>query len=126
MVQYKTEWEDKYAYSRIKKAGSLIETAGTIAYKNGCIHAPDDMYEQCVYIFEVLRSALQDHGSDLKDVVRTKVYVTDISRAAEVGKAHAEYFKGIDPVMTLVEVKGLIVPEAIVEIELTAWKNENE
>ena len=65
MVQYKTEWEDKYAYSRIKKAGSLIETAGTIAYKNGNVHAPDDMYEQCVYIFNVLRSALQDHGSDL-------------------------------------------------------------
>ena len=90
------------------------------------LYAPDDMYEQCVYIFEVLRSALQNHISDLKDVVRTKVYVTDISRAAEVGKAHAECCKGIDPVMTLVEVKGLIVPEALVEIELTAWKNENE
>lgn len=126
MVQYKTEWEEKYAYSRIKKVGSLIETAGTIAYKNGNVYAPDAMYEQCVYIFEVLLSALQDHGSDIRDVVRTTVYVTDISRAAEVGKAHAEYFNGIDPVMTLVEVKGLIVPEALVEIELTSWKNENE
>jgi len=53
-----------------------------------------------------------------------KFILTDISRAAEVGKAHAEYFKGIDPVMTLVEVKSLIVPEALVEIELTAWQNE--
>ena len=115
-------WEEKFAYSRIKRKGALIETAGTIAYKNGKVVHVGDMYNQSKFIFNKLKGALQLEGADMEDVIRTRAYVTDISKAEDVGRAHAEFFKGMDPVMTMVEVSALIMKEALVEIELTAWK----
>ncbi len=122
MDEGRTEWEEKFAYSRIKRKGALIETAGTIAYENGKVLHPDNMYEQSKFILNKLQSALQKEGADLEDVIRTRAYVTDISQAGKLGRAHAEFFKGMDPVMTMVEVSALILENAMVEIELTAWK----
>lgn len=110
-------WEDKFAYSRIKRAGTLIETVGTIKCKTGKVHAPNDIYQLIDHSFEFLKNSFLDQFHERENVIRAKAYATDISRATEVGKAHAEYFKGIDPVMTLVEVKRSIVPEALVEIK---------
>lgn len=117
-----TEWEERFAYSRIQVRGPLAKTAGTIAVENGAVFAPSNMYVQSHFIFNHLEKVLSDKGFELDSVIATKAYVTDISKAEELGRAHAEFFKGIDPVMTMVQVNALILEEAMVEIELTAWK----
>lgn len=115
-----TEWEKKFSYSRAVKINKIIEVAGTTAVDNEKVIDKDDPYKQAVFIFEKIEKALKELGSDRKNVIRTRMYVTDISRSDEIGKAHGEFFKDINPASTMVEVSSLIHPDLLVEIEVTA------
>lgn len=83
-------------------------------------------YEQTKYILAKIESALIEAGASMKDVVRTRMFVTDISKWEEIGKAHGEFFKEIKPAASMIEVKGLINPELLVEIEVTAVLSEDK
>ena len=113
--------EDIDGYSRAVKIGNIIEVTGTVAVdENSSLIGKDDAYAQTKYIIEKIERVLQKAGSSLKDVVRTRMFVTDISRWEEYGKAHGEFFKDIRPCTSMIEVKGLIAPEYLIEIEATA------
>lgn len=109
-------WEDVVGYSRAVKIGNVIEVSGTTATGDGL----SDEYSQTKAIIESVSKVLEGLGASLNDVVRTRVYVTDISNWEEVGKAHGEFFGTIKPAMAMVEVSKLITPEILVEIEFTA------
>lgn len=115
-----TKWEDIVGYSRAVRIGNIVEISGTVAVKNGKIVGPKDPYIQAKRIFQIIESNLRKAGATLKDVIRTRMYVTDISRWDEVGKAHYEIFKAIKPATSMIEVKSLIDQEFMVEIEVTA------
>jgi len=115
-----TIWEDIVGYSRAVKVGNIIEVSGTAAVDNGKIVGKGDAYTQTKFILEKIKKTLESLGSGMKDVVRTRIYVTDISKWEEIGKAHGEFFQNIKPATTMVEVKSLIDPDMIVEIEATA------
>jgi enamine deaminase RidA (YjgF/YER057c/UK114 family) len=115
------KWEDIVGYSRAVKIGSVIEVAGTIAVDdNGHVVGPDDAYAQTKFILEKIERALKQAGASMEDVIRTRMFVTDISRWEEIGKAHGEFFKNIKPATTMVEVKALIQPGLLIEIEASA------
>lgn len=115
------KWEDIVGYSRAVRVGNIIEIAGTTATdESGRVHGKDDPYLQTKYILEKIELFLQKAGSGLQDVVRTRMFVTDIGTWEEVGKAHGEFFGSIKPAATMVEVSRLISPELLVEIEVTA------
>jgi len=120
-----TIWEDKIGYSRAVRIGNLIEVSGTAAIDRDRIVAPGDPYQQTRFIIQKIEKALNDAGGSLKDVVRTRMYVTNIKDWDAVGKAHGEFFKDIKPVTTMVEVKSLIDPNFVVEIEATAYLGDN-
>jgi enamine deaminase RidA (YjgF/YER057c/UK114 family) len=114
-------WESIVGYSRAVRIGNTVEVTGTVAVNNN--NEPiggDNAYEQTKFVIEKIRDVLQRAGADLKDVVRTRMFVTDISRWEEYGKAHGEFFKDIRPCTTMVEVSKLISPEYLIEIEATA------
>ena len=113
------KWEDAVSYSRAVRVGNLVEVAGTAAAEGDQIIG-DTPYEQSKFILSKIEKALHKAGAALNDVVRTRIYVTDISRWQEVGKAHGEYFAKIKPVTTMIEVKALIHPDLLVEIEASA------
>ena len=114
------KWEDIVGYSRAVKIGNMIEVAGTTALdEEGNLVGPDDPYEQTRYIITKIEKALMSAGAALTDVVRTRIFTTDISRWEEIGKAHGEFFREIKPASTMVEVKALIHPTMLVEIEAT-------
>jgi enamine deaminase RidA (YjgF/YER057c/UK114 family) len=115
------KWENIVGYSRAVKVGNQIEITGTVAInENGHLVGKNDAYTQTKYILEKIDAVLKKAGSSLKDVVRTRIFVTDISRWEEYGKAHGEFFNEIKPCTTMVEVKALIAPEYLVEIEASA------
>ncbi len=115
------KWEDIVGYSRAVRVGNIIEVTGTVAVdENNSLVGEDDAYLQTKFIIEKIEKVLHRAGSSLKDVVRTRLFVTDISRWEEYGKAHGEFFKNIKPCTTMVEVSALIAPEYLVEIEATA------
>ncbi len=115
-------WEDIVGYSRAVKAGNLIEIAGTTAIgDNGEVVGINDPAAQTRRIIEIAIATLEQMGAGLENVIRTRMFVTDISRWEEIGKAHGEYFAQIKPVSTMVEVSRLVSPDMIVEIEFTAW-----
>ena len=115
------KWEDIVGYSRAVKVGNIIEVAGTTAVdERGEIVGVNNPYEQTKYILAKIESALIEAGASMKDVVRTRMFVTDISKWEEAGKAHAEFFKDIKPASTMVEVSRLIHPDLLIEIEVTA------
>ena len=120
-----TIWEDKIGYSRAVRIGKLIEVSGTSAIDRDKIVAAGDPYRQTRFIIQKIEKALDDAGGSLKDVIRTVIYVTNIKDWAAIGKAHGEFFKDIKPVTTMVEVKSLIDPNFVVEIEATAYLSEN-
>lgn len=124
LVSSGAKWEDIVGYSRAVRVGNVIEVAGTTAMKDGEIVGKNDMYAQSRCIFEIIEKALKEAGAKMEDVVRTRMYVTDISRWEEVGKAHGEFFKTIKPASTMVEVSGLVSPDMLVEIEVTAILEE--
>lgn len=115
------KWEDIVGYSRAVKVGNTIEVTGTVAVDDeGKVVGADNAYAQTKFILEKIQAVLHRAGADMKDVVRTRLFVTDISRWEEYGKAHGEFFAAIKPCSTMVEVSALIAPEYLVEIEATA------
>jgi enamine deaminase RidA (YjgF/YER057c/UK114 family) len=116
-------WEDIVGYSRAVRVGNIIEVAGTTSMDGDILTGKGDLYAQTVFIFKKIEKALIDAGATLKDVVRTRMFVTDITRWEEAGKAHGEFFKEIRPVSTMVEVSKLIHEELLIEIEVTAIVN---
>lgn len=115
------KWEDIVGYSRAVKIGNTIEITGTVAVdENNNLVGGTSAYEQTKYILRKIERVLQQAGASLRDVVRTRMFVTDISRWEEYGRAHGEFFSEIKPCTSMIEVKGLIAPEYLVEIEATA------
>ena len=113
-------WESKVGYSRGVQVGSIIELAGTTAVKDGEVVFEGDAYGQTKFILQLLADVLTNAGSSLKDVIRTRIYVTNIADFEAVGKAHGEFFSEIRPASTMVEVSALVDPKMLVEIEITA------
>jgi enamine deaminase RidA (YjgF/YER057c/UK114 family) len=118
-----TAWEDAIGYSRAVRIGNIIEVAGTTAIDGSDVVGKGSAYEQTKYILEKIEKVLVQAGSSLTDVVRTRIFVTEMSQWEEVGRAHGEVFGNIRPVATMVEVTALIRPDLIVEIEATAILN---
>ncbi|MBX2916944.1 MAG: RidA family protein [Cyclobacteriaceae bacterium] len=123
-INYSTgaKWEDIVGYCRAVQIGNTVEISGTVASDGSQVIAKGDFYGQTKYIIEKIEGVLKQAGFDLKDVVRTRIFVTDITNWEAVGKAHGEFFKDIKPVTSMVEVSALIAPEYLVEIEATAIK----
>lgn len=115
------KWEDLVGYSRAVKVGNIIEVTGTVAVnENNELIGGNSAYKQTRFILQKIEKVLEQAGASLKDVVRTRMFVTDISLWEEYGKAHGEFFSNIRPCTSMIEVKGLIAPEYLIEIEATA------
>jgi enamine deaminase RidA (YjgF/YER057c/UK114 family) len=115
------KWEEIVGYSRAVKVGNTVEVTGTVAADdNTMLVGGDSAYEQTKFIIQKIEKILKKAGASLEDVVRTRMFVTDISRWEEYGKAHGEFFADIKPCTSMIEVKGLIAPEYLIEIEATA------
>jgi enamine deaminase RidA (YjgF/YER057c/UK114 family) len=115
------KWESIVGYSRAVRIGNIIEVTGTVAVdENGDVVGKGDAYQQTMFIIRKIETVLTRAGAELKDVVRTRMFVTDISRWEEYGKAHGEFFKDIRPCTSMIEVKGLIDKDYLIEIEATA------
>lgn len=115
------KWEDIVGYSRAVRVGNVIEVTGTVAVDDdGEVAGGEDPYEQTTFVIKKIEQVLERAGASLKDVVRTRMFVTDISRWEEYGKAHGEFFRNIQPCTSMIEVSGLIDPAFLIEIEATA------
>ena len=118
------KWEDIVGYSRAVQVGNQIEISGTVAVdENGTLVGRGDHYLQAQFIIQKIEKVLVKAGFELKDVVRTRMFVTDISKWEEIGKAHGEFFHTIKPVTSMIEISKLIDPEHLLEIEVTAIKS---
>ena len=120
-IQSGSPWEEVYGYCRAIRIGAQVEVSGTTAVNDeGILVGAGDVYAQTRFIIQKAQKALEELGAGLQDVVRTRTYVTDISRWEEVARAHAEYFNQNRPAATLVEVTKLIAPQLLVEMEFSA------
>ena len=116
-----SKWEDIVGYSRAVKVGNTIEVTGTVASgEDGNVVGKNDPYIQTKFIYQRIEKVLQQAGASMKDVVRVRMFVTDISQWQEYGRAHSEFFAAIKPCNTMVEVSALIEPDYMIEIEATA------
>lgn len=114
-------WESRVGYCRALRAGQHIHVTGTAAVTDdGEVFAAGDAYEQAKRCFTIIRRALNELGADLSCVVRTRMFVTDISRWAEFGRAHGEFFGEHPPATSMIEVSGLIDPAMLIEVEADA------
>ena len=121
LISSGTQWEASVGYSRAVRVGNVIEVAGTTAVdERGEVVGRGDPYAQTKFVIAKIEKALIAAGGSLKDVVRTRTFVTDISRWQEIGRAHGEALGEIRPAATMVEVKALIEAELLVEMEVTA------
>lgn len=115
------KWEPIVGYSRSVRIGNVIEVSGTCAVDSeGNPFAPNDPYQQTRKCLDIIQNAIEQLGGNITDVIRTRIFVTDIHQWAEIGKAHGEVFSTVRPVTTMIEVSKLIGPEYLVEIEATA------
>ena len=114
------KWENIAGYSRAVRVGNVIEVSGTVASDGNNVVGENDVYLQTKFILKKIESGLKEADASLNDVVRTRIYVKDISKWSEVAKAHQEIFGKVKPASTMVEVSSLILPEYLVEIEATA------
>jgi len=116
-----TPWEAKAGYSRAVRVGNLVFVAGTApGDSEGKVIAPGNAYEQTKFVLSKIETALMQAGASMKDVVRTRMYATDISFFSEISRAHNEYFHDVKPAATLVEISALIDKQMVVEIEADA------
>ncbi|MDJ1467401.1 RidA family protein [Xanthocytophaga flava] len=113
-------WEDKMGYCRAVRIGNTIEVSGTVAIVDGEKVKADDAYAQTQNILERIEKVLEQAGASMKDVVRTRIFTTDITQFDNIAKAHGTYFKDIKPTTSLYEISKLVAPEYLVEIEFTA------
>lgn len=114
------KWEDIVGYSRAVQVGNTLEITGTVASDENGVVGKGDMYAQTKFALQKIEKVIKEAGFSLEDVVRTRLFVTDISKWEEVGKAHAEFFKTIKPCTTMLEISKLIEPDYLIEIEATA------
>ncbi|HAP35278.1 MAG TPA: hypothetical protein DCQ28_04800, partial [Bacteroidetes bacterium] len=119
------KWENIVGYSRAVRVGNTVEVTGTVAVDDsGNVVGKNDPYLQTKSILQKIEKVLIQAGASMNDVVRTRMFVTDISRWEEYGKAHNEFFHDIKPCTSMIEISRLISPEYLVEIEATAIINE--
>ena len=119
-----TVWEESFAYSRAVQIGNTIEVSGTTASEDDKVIGVGDVTLQTEYIIKKIEHILVEAGFSLKDVVRTRIFMTDISHWEEVAKVHSYLFEDVMPACTLVEVSNLIHPDLLIEIEATAIKED--
>ncbi len=120
LISSGSPWEDVVGYSRAVRIGNIVEVAGTTAMDGDKLVGLGSVYLQTKYIFQKIEKALEEAGASLMDVVRTRMFITDISKWEEAGRAHGEVFAGIKPASTMVEVSALIDERLLIEIEVTA------
>ena len=113
-------WEEKMGYCRAVRIGNIIEVSGTVAIVDGEKVKADDAYAQTINILERVEKVLEEAGAGMKDVIRTRIFTTNISQFDNIAKAHGAYFENIKPTTGIYEVSKLVAPEYMVEIEFTA------
>ena len=113
-------WEDKMGYCRAVRIGNIIEVSGTVAIVDGEKVKADDAFAQTNNILERIEIVVEEAGASMKDVVRTRIFTTDILQFDNIAKAHGAYFKDIKPTTGIYEISRLVAPEYLVEIEFTA------
>tara|TARA_B100000683_G_scaffold271124_1_gene311519 strand:+ start:906 stop:1292 length:387 start_codon:yes stop_codon:yes gene_type:complete len=119
-----TLWEESFGYSRAVQIGNTIEVSGTTASEDGKVIGVGDVTLQTEYIIKKIEHTLVEAGFGLKDVVRTRIFMTDITLWEEVAKVHSYLFEDVMPASTLIEVSKLIDPDLLIEIEATAIKED--
>ena len=124
-ISSNTIWEAAYGYSRAVRVGNIIEVSGTTAVQGESIVGLGDVKEQTIFIFQKIEKALLEANATISDVVRTRMFVKDIAQSDTIGNVHAQFFKDIKPAASMIEVKGFIHPDILIEIEVTAVVNWN-
>ncbi|MDQ2719964.1 MAG: RidA family protein [Bacteroidota bacterium] len=120
LISSGAKWENIVGYSRAVRVGNQLEISGTTSVDGDDVFGKGDIYAQAVFIFKKIEKILEEAGSKLGDVIRTRMYVTDISKWEDVGRAHVLFFKEIKPATTMIEVSRLIDDDLLIEIEVTA------
>lgn len=116
-----SSFEDTFGYCRAVKKGNLLEISGTVALVDGEKITADDLFAQTYNIIERISVVLDEAGSSLNDVVRTRIFTTDMSKNLDIARAHSHFFGEIKPTTGIYEISALIAPQYKVEIEFTAW-----
>ncbi len=114
-------WESIVGYCRLVKAGDIVEVAGTTAVEQGAVQYRGDAYGQTKFILNKIKTVLEENGYSMNNVLRTRMFVTDISQWQEYGRAHGEFFSEHPPVTSMVEVSGLVEKDMLIEIEATVY-----